>query len=154
MRRHPRCAAVWCTRPFTHSFIIHLHFFLFMPLLAYPPATYHAERDCPMKCPLLSHLNRLHSPFIYKRKRGLVPSAFGVRTYSYSNTNDAGDLWRTFYRPSAHRPHFRCPPLHRLRRVTLFVAMHTATATILALLWLPTILRPFRLECRKPSKHT
>jgi hypothetical protein len=41
-----------------------------MTLLAYPPATYHAECDCPMIRALLSYLSRLHNPFIYKRKRG------------------------------------------------------------------------------------
>jgi hypothetical protein len=48
-----------------------------------------------MKRALPSRLKRLHNHFICKRKRGLVPSAFGVRAYSYSNTNVVDHIWRT-----------------------------------------------------------
>jgi len=95
MRRRPRCPAVWRPKAIT----ILYHSFTFLPThapLAYPPATYRVECDCPMVRPLLSHLNRLHNPFIYRLKRVwyLLRS-----TYSYSITNDAGHLWRTSITP-------------------------------------------------------
>ena len=78
MRRRPRCPAVWCPKAIT----ILYHSFTFLSIrapLAYPPATYRVECDCPTVRPLLSHLNRLHNPFIYRVKRVwyLLRSAFG-----------------------------------------------------------------------------